>query len=90
MAKRRTRAAILEEMDKLKQQLSQVEEQEERRFGKIANKAGLLDLDISDEELLVELTDLRTRFQNPGKRPHREASGPVVTTETKVAADAIA
>src|SRR4051794_7182624 len=51
MARRKNRAEILADIEDLKRQLAESEEREERRIGKLANKAGLLDLDISDEEL---------------------------------------
>ena len=51
MARRKNRAEILADIEDLKKQLAESEEREERRIGKLANKAGLLDLDISDEEL---------------------------------------
>src|SRR3954447_21189405 len=66
MARRRTRAEILADMEDLKRQLAESEEREERRIGKLANKAGLLDLEISDEELAKAFAELAARFRKDG------------------------
>ena len=74
MARRRTRAEILADMEDLKRQLAESEEREERRIGKLANKAGLLDLAISDEELAKAFAELAARFRQDG---HGTAAAPV-------------
>src|SRR4051812_15784971 len=51
MARRKNRAEILADIEDLKKQLAESEEREERRIGKLANKASLLDLAISDESM---------------------------------------
>ena len=66
MARRRTRAEILADMEDLKKQLAESEERDERRIGKLANKAGLLDLPISDEELATAFAELAARFRKDG------------------------
>jgi hypothetical protein len=89
MAKRKTRVAILEEMEKLKKQLSQTEELEERRIGKLANKAGLLDIDISDEQFLAAFQEVKARFQVSKKSsPAQAVPTPVVAAAAAAGADA--
>ena len=90
MAKRRTRSVILEEMEKLKKQLVQIDEQEERRFGKLANKAGLLDLDVSDEDILAAFIDVRARFQGSKKAANRTDGIQIAANETAAATNAVA
>ena len=72
MARRRNRAEILADIEDLKKQLAESEEREERRIGKLANKAGLLDLEISDEDLAKAFADLAARFRKDG---HGTAAG---------------
>ena len=66
MARRKNRAEILADIEDLKKQLAESEERDERRIGKLANKAGLLDLDISDEELAKAFAELAARFRQDG------------------------
>jgi hypothetical protein len=66
MARRKNRAEILADIEDLKKQLAENEEREERRIGKLANKAGLLDLAISDEELATAFAELAARFRQHG------------------------
>lgn len=74
MARRRNRAEILADIEGLKRQLAESEEREERRIGKIANKAGLLDVEISDEELTQAFSDLAARFRKGDKKERRAAA----------------
>ena len=67
MARRRTRTEILADMEDLKRQLAESEEREERRIGKLANKAGLLDVEVSDEDLSKAFVELVARFRKNGK-----------------------
>ena len=76
MARRRTRADILADMEDLKRQLAESEERGERRIGKLANKAGLLDLDISDEELAKAFAELAARFRQTGHGTAARQSAP--------------
>ena len=66
MARRKNRAEILADIEDLKKQLAESEEREERRIGKLANKAGLLDLEISDEDLATAFAELAARFRKDG------------------------
>ena len=76
MARRRNRAEILADIEGLKRQLAESEEREERRIGKIANKAGLLDVEVSDEELTQAFSDLAARFRKADKKEQRAAAAP--------------
>ena len=67
MARRKNRAEILADIEDLKKQLAESEERDERRIGKLANKAGLLDLEISDEDLAKAFADLAARFRKDGQ-----------------------
>jgi len=67
MARRRNRAEILADIEDLKKQLAESEEREERRIGKLANKAGLLDIEVSDDDLSKAFADLAARFRKNGK-----------------------
>ena len=67
MARQKSRAAILADIEALKKQLADSEEREERRIGRLANKAGLLELDLSDEDLSKAFSDLAGRFRDAAK-----------------------
>ncbi|MBX9933525.1 MAG: TraC family protein [Methylobacterium sp.] len=81
MARRRNRADILAEIEDLKKQLAESEEREERRIGKIANKAGLLDLEISDEDLTKALTELAARFRKGRHKAPAVVDPPAAASE---------
>lgn len=74
MARRRSRAEILADIEGLKKQLAESEEKEERRIGRIANKAGLLDVEAGDDELAKAFADLAARFRKGAKSS--TAAGP--------------
>ena len=76
MARRKNRAEILADIEDLKRQLADSEEREERRIGKLANKAGLLDLEISDEELAKAFAELAARFRKDGHGTAASQSAP--------------
>ena len=76
MARRKNRAEILANIEDLKKQLAESEEREERRIGKLANKAGLLDLAISDEELAKAFVELAARFRQDGHGTAARQSAP--------------
>ena len=67
MARQKSRASILADIEALRKQLAESEEREERRIGRLANKAGLLDLDLSDEDLTKAFSDLARRFRGTSK-----------------------
>ncbi len=64
MAKRPARsiADIEDQIRKLKDQIRRKQDNEAKRIAKLAEQAGLLDRDISEEELLKEFMALAQRF----------------------------
>lgn len=64
MVKRSARSIgdIEEQIKKLKEQIRRKQESQAKRFAKIAEQAGLLEREISDEELLREFQALAERF----------------------------
>src|SRR4051812_28537549 len=81
MARRKNRAEILADIEDLKKQLAESEEREERRIGKLANKAGLLDLKISDEELAKASGERAARFRQDGQGTGASQSAPRPTAQ---------
>jgi hypothetical protein len=61
LADRRT--AKLEELERIKRDLSRLETQAAERIGRLAARAGIADLDISDEQLVKEFAAITARFQ---------------------------
>lgn len=83
MARRRSRAEIQADITALQRQLAESEEREERRIGKLANKAGLLDLELTDEELSKAFADLAARFRKNGKGPSTVEPAPASAPQTQ-------
>ena len=83
MARRRTRTEILADMEDLKRQLAESEEREERRIGKLANKAGLLDVEVSDEDLAKAFAELAARFRRNGQGPSPVHAHPAPAPEAQ-------
>ena len=75
LAKRQTRQEIQASIEDLKRKLAASEERDHRRIGRIADRAGLLDLRLSDDELLHELKGIVARFQE-GAGAAQRASPP--------------
>jgi hypothetical protein len=61
------RAAKLTKLDELKLQIAHMEEKAAARFGKLAVRAGLVELDLSEADLLRELLAIVARFRNGGE-----------------------
>ncbi|MFN7102158.1 MAG: TraC family protein [Pseudorhizobium sp.] len=57
------RADALAEVAAAKQRLAKIEADAAERLGKMALKAGLADVDVSDEDLAKEFAALAERFQ---------------------------
>ena len=57
------KSAKLEELEKIKHQLAKLETQAAESIGRLAIRAGIADLDISDEELIKEFNAITARFQ---------------------------
>jgi len=62
-------AGIDAKIEKLKERKKKIQLRASERFVKAAIEAGLLDIDISDEELLTEFCELAGRFQRPAQKP---------------------
>ncbi|EBT5577568.1 hypothetical protein CL259_24145 [Salmonella enterica] len=58
------RAAALAEVEAAKKRLAQLEAEAAERIGRIAIKAGLVDLDLSDEQLGEEFATIAAKFRN--------------------------
>jgi hypothetical protein len=61
------RASKLTKLDDLKSQIAHMEEIAAIRFGKLAIRAGLVELNLSGPELLRELFAIAARFRNGSK-----------------------
>jgi hypothetical protein len=61
------RAAKLTKLDELKSQIAHMEEIAAMRFGRLAVRAGLVELNLSASELLRELFAIAARFRNGSK-----------------------
>ena len=57
------RAAALAEVEAAKKRLAQLEAEAAERIGRLAIKAGLVDLDLSDEQLSEEFAAIATKFR---------------------------
>ena len=63
------RAEKLQELDRIKNELAKIEDRAAERLGKIAVRAGIADLDVSDELLAKEFAAVAAKFQsNTGKK----------------------
>lgn len=60
---RRTSSRIREEIERLQEQLKQAETKEAERIGRLALRAGLGDIVVSEAELLAGLQEMTKRFQ---------------------------
>ena len=83
MARRRSRAEIQADIEALRKQLAESEEREERRIGKVANKAGLLDVEVSDEDLAQAFAELAARFRRNGQGPSPVHAHPAPAPEAQ-------
>lgn len=69
------RADALAEVAAAKQRLAKIEADAAERLGKMALKAGLADVDVSDEDLAKEFAALAERFQGKtGARTSRKTA----------------
>lgn len=75
LADRRT--AKLEELERIKRDLSRLETQAAERIGRLATRAGIADLDISDEQLVKEFATITAKFQN---KSHAKKNGKSIAT----------
>ncbi len=68
------RSEIAEKMAALQAQLKQLEQDEIENVGKLAKEAGLIGLDISDDDLRKAFKEIAARFQSPKKEASETAS----------------
>ena len=57
------------QIEAMKKELAVLEDEEIQRMGKLALKAGLADLEVSDKELMEEFQAIACRFQKGEKEP---------------------
>lgn len=72
------RAAALAEVEAAKRRLAQLEAKAAERIGRLAIKAGLVDLDLSDEQLASEFDAIASKFRGSekvGGSTNKAASG---------------
>ena len=69
---RRPSSRIREEIERLQEQLKLAETKEAERIGRLALKAGLGDLNVSDAELVAGFEEMAKRFQTGTKRKPSE------------------
>lgn len=78
------RAEKLNQLNTLKRELAQMEEEAGKRFGKLAIRAGLADIDIDDAALLKEFQAIAARFRGSATveaDPHPATNGTGRTSE---------
>lgn len=76
MAKKPQRAALLKQMQSIQSQLAEVAAQEDAKAGKLARKSGLLELDLTDAQLLEGMKELAARFrQSADQTPTANSTG---------------
>jgi hypothetical protein len=57
------RSEKLEELERIKNELARLESRAAERIGRLALRAGLADLDVSDEQLSKEFAAIAAKFQ---------------------------
>ena len=85
-------AGIDAKIEKLKERKKKIQLRASERFVRAAIEAGLLDIDITDEELLKEFCEVAGRFQRPAQKPsaadaHKSRSSHKVPEGTAVGHD---
>ena len=74
------RAKALAEVEAAKSKLAQLETAAAERIGRLALKAGLVDLDLNDEQLSAEFDAIASKFRN---RPSVASSTNQTTTSER-------
>lgn len=91
MAQGKTRSskksAVLNQMKELELKLQALKDQERISIGKLAEKAGCLDLDIPDEDYLSAFKELARRFQESGTKQSPTGASPSPTADQPNAAE---
>ena len=70
------RAAAIAAFEAAKQEVAELEAKEAARIGKVALRAGLADLDLSDATLLAEFQAMAGRFRDGTAKPARPHARP--------------
>lgn len=65
--------SAVEAMEKLKAEIAAIEAQGKMHFGELAAKAGLLDVEFSDSEMIVALKEVAARFRRQEKPAQKKA-----------------
>lgn len=78
MARTRNSSVIKAEIAKLQEQLKTAKQREAERFASLAVKAGLDEIEISDEDLIAAFKEITAKFrpkdEKPNPSPKAEAS----------------
>ncbi|MEC5291923.1 TraC family protein [Aurantimonas sp. C2-6-R+9] len=68
MAKRKTAQQIKDEIEALEKQMRGISVSEEARAGKLLRKSGVLDLNLSESEMLKAFEEMAATFRGKGGR----------------------
>ena len=71
-----TKAEKLAQLEALKAEIEAIEDKEAKRLGRLAIKAGLSEIKVSDADLLAALKDLAGRFHGSSKKPASPVQAP--------------
>lgn len=86
--RRKSAKAIKAEMEALQAQLREAKSQEEADAGRLARKAGLLDLDLTDDELLKAFEEVASSFRRKAGQASGSGAAPHTADRGSAAADA--
>lgn len=70
------RAEKLNQLNTLKRELAQMEDEAAKRLGKLALRAGLADIDIEEGTLLKEFQAIAARFHSVGAKVEADPDAP--------------
>ncbi|WP_282611085.1 TraC family protein [Pelagibius sp. Alg239-R121] len=68
------RSELADKMAALEKQMAQLEQAEVENIGKLAKEAGLVGLDISDDQLREAFKGIAARFRSPRKEAGKASS----------------
>lgn len=77
------KSAKLEELERIKRDLSRLEAQAAESIGRLATRAGIADLDISDEQLMKEFSAITARFQKKSQASKGKFAATNATSPTE-------
>ncbi|MBZ6078848.1 TraC family protein [Microvirga puerhi] len=64
------------EKERIEREIRRIEDEERLRFGRLAEKAGVLDIEIPDDAIIEALKAVADRFRGSAQKPVREAPTP--------------